>query len=200
MTFRSLQYESVFYVSKILPVVDVIILSMNELKFLSSFEHLSQDVSMTKLWRLTLDSIRQSWKALELKWIRFVTLYNQHLQKEPGKEHSLHYKQQLVNIVQKDRAIQGKNSIFWEVISSVRSQDGSVGIVTRYGLEGPGIESGWGEIFRTYPDRLWGPTSLLYNGYRVFPGGKGGRGMMLTTHPLLLPRLRKSWGIPPLTL
>jgi len=29
-----------------------------------------------------------------------------------------------------------------------------------------------GEIFRTCPDRPWGPTSLLYNGYRVFPGGK----------------------------
>jgi hypothetical protein len=42
--------------------------------------------------------------------------------------------------------------------------------------------------------------SLLYNGYRVFAGGKGGRGVMLTTHPLLVPRLRKSWAIPPLTL
>jgi len=29
-----------------------------------------------------------------------------------------------------------------------------------------------GEIFRTCPDRPWGPLSLLYNGYRVFPGGK----------------------------
>jgi len=29
-----------------------------------------------------------------------------------------------------------------------------------------------GEIFRTCPDRLWGPPSLLYNGYRVFHGGK----------------------------
>ena len=28
----------------------------------------------------------------------------------------------------------------------------------------------WGENFR--PNRPWGPTSLLYNGYRVFPGGK----------------------------
>jgi hypothetical protein len=27
-----------------------------------------------------------------------------------------------------------------------------------------------GEIFRTLPDRNWGPPSLLYNGYRVsFP-------------------------------
>jgi len=29
-----------------------------------------------------------------------------------------------------------------------------------------------GEIFRTCPDRPWGPPSLLYNGYGVFPGGK----------------------------
>ena len=29
-----------------------------------------------------------------------------------------------------------------------------------------------GEIFRTCPDRPWGPPSLLYNGYRVFPRGK----------------------------
>jgi len=28
------------------------------------------------------------------------------------------------------------------------------------------------EIFRACPDRPWGPPSLLYNGYRVFPGGK----------------------------
>jgi len=47
-----------------------------------------------------------------------------------------------------------------------------VGIATGYGLDGPGIESRWGEIFRTCPDRLWGPPSLLYNGYRVFPAGK----------------------------
>jgi len=67
-------------------------------------------------------------------------------------------------------------------------------------LEGPGIESRWGEIFRSYPDRLRGPPSLLYNGYRFFSGGKGARGVMLTTHTLLVPRLRKSWAIPPLTL
>ena len=28
------------------------------------------------------------------------------------------------------------------------------------------------EIFRTCPDRPWGPPSLLYNGYLFFPGGK----------------------------
>jgi hypothetical protein len=30
----------------------------------------------------------------------------------------------------------------------------------------------WGEIFRTCPDLPWGPPSLPYNRYRVFPGGK----------------------------
>jgi len=47
-----------------------------------------------------------------------------------------------------------------------------VGIATAYGFDGPGIKSRWGEIFRTSPDRPRGPPSLLYNGYRVFPGGK----------------------------
>jgi hypothetical protein len=84
--------------------------------------------------------------------------------------------------------------------SVLGSRHSVVGIATSYGLEGPGIESRWGEIFRIYPDRPRGPPSLLYNGYRVFPGGKGGRGVMLTTHPLLVPRLRKNWAIPPLTL
>jgi len=46
----------------------------------------------------------------------------------------------------------------------------AVGIATAYGLDGRGIESRWGEIFRTSPDWPWGPPSLLYNGYRVFPG------------------------------
>ena len=42
----------------------------------------------------------------------------------------------------------------------------SVGIATGYGLDGPGIESRWrGEIFRTCPDRPWGPPRLLFNGY-----------------------------------
>ena len=48
----------------------------------------------------------------------------------------------------------------------------SVGIATGYGLDGPGIESRRGEIFRTCPDRPCGPPSLLYNWYPVFPGDK----------------------------
>ena len=41
----------------------------------------------------------------------------------------------------------------------------------RAGLSGDRIPRG-GVIFRTCPDRPWGPPSLLYNGYRVFPVGK----------------------------
>ena len=47
----------------------------------------------------------------------------------------------------------------------------SVGIATDYGLEGPGSNPG-GARFSTRPDRPWSPPSFLYNGYRVFPGGK----------------------------
>jgi len=40
-----------------------------------------------------------------------------------------------------------------------------------------------GEIFRTCPDRPWGPPSLLYNGYRVFPGGKAAGAWRWPTTP-----------------
>jgi len=51
-----------------------------------------------------------------------------------------------------------------------------------------------------YFDVFWGPPSLLSNGYRgLFSGGKAGRGVMLTTHPHLVPRSRKRGAIPPLT-
>jgi hypothetical protein len=45
-----------------------------------------------------------------------------------------------------------------------------------------------GKLFRTCPDLPWGPPSLLYNGYRVFPGVESGRGVTLTPHPLLVLR------------
>ena len=51
---------------------------------------------------------------------------------------------------------------------SQRDQDSPVGtarLVTCWTVPG-------GEIFRTRPALPWGPPSLLYNGYRVFTGGK----------------------------
>jgi hypothetical protein len=53
-------------------------------------------------------------------------------------------------------------------------RDSSVGIATRYGVDGPGIEPGGGrvEIFRSRSDRPWGSPSHLFNGCLVFPGDK----------------------------
>ena len=48
----------------------------------------------------------------------------------------------------------------------------SVGIATGYGLDGPGIEFRWRQDFPHLSRPTLGPPSLLYNGYRVFPGGK----------------------------
>jgi hypothetical protein len=52
-----------------------------------------------------------------------------------------------------------------------------------------GSNPGGGEIFRACPHRPWGPPSLLYNGYRVFPGGR----KRLTPHSVLVPR--SSWPV-----
>ena len=72
-------------------------------------------------------------------------------------------------------------------------RDSSVGTATRYGLDGPGIDSRWGgEIFCTRPDRPCGPPCLLlYNGYRVsFPGVKR-PGRAVTPLPHVVSRLEK---------
>jgi len=86
----------------------------------------------------------------------------------------------------------------WPCAQLLCGPGSSVCIATGYGLDGPGIESRWGggEIFRTCPDRPWGPPSLLYNGCRVFPGGKERPGVTLTPHPLLVLWSRKSRAIP----
>jgi hypothetical protein len=60
---------------------------------------------------------------------------------------------------------------FFSNISS-RGRDSSVSIATCYRLDGPGIESRWKRDFPHCSDRPCAPTSLLYNGYRVFPEGK----------------------------
>jgi hypothetical protein len=43
-------------------------------------------------------------------------------------------------------------------------RDSSVDIATRYGLDGPGIKSLWGEIFRKHPDRTGGIPCLFLGG------------------------------------
>ena len=89
---------------------------------------------------------------------------------------------------------------FYRCINSLCGPGSSVSIVTGYGLDGPGMNPGGGKIFRTCPDRPWSPPSLLYNGYRVFPGGKERPRRDAAPHPLLLPWSRKSIAIPLLPL
>jgi len=76
----------------------------------------------------------------------------------------------------------------------------SVGIANGYGLDGPGIESRWGEIFRSCPYRPYGLPSLLYNGYLVFPGGEKRPGRDAHPSHLIVPCSRKSRAIRLLTL
>ena len=72
-------------------------------------------------------------------------------------------------------------------------RDSSVGIATelravRFGDRMPVR----GEIFRTRPDRPWGPPSLLHNRHQVFPRRKTAGGGGSVDHPLhLVPRLKK---------
>ena len=72
-------------------------------------------------------------------------------------------------------------------------RDSSVGIASRYGLEGRRIEFRWSEIFRTCPDRPSGLLSLLYNGYRVFLGVKRPGCGVDHPPPHLAPRLKKEY-------
>jgi hypothetical protein len=69
-----------------------------------------------------------------------------------------------------------------QLVSNLQNLDGSVskdadctGQCVYCSLSCPAVRGSnpfGGEIFRNRPDRPRGPRSLLYNGYRVFPGGK----------------------------
>jgi hypothetical protein len=77
-------------------------------------------------------------------------------------------------------------SVCYEFIIS--GPDSSVGIVTGYGLDGLDVQTGTG----AHPASCaMGTGSFL---------GQSGRGMTLTTHPLLAPRLRMSRATPLLPL
>ena len=83
--------------------------------------------------------------------------------------------------------------IIWKALKSVKKETSPWLMSSQYYTAllktawAGGSNPGGGEIFRTCLDRPWGPPSLLYNGYRVFPGVKSGRGVTLTPHSLLVP-------------
>jgi len=81
-----------------------------------------------------------------------------------------------------------------------RGPGSSVGIVTDYGLDCPESNPGGDEIFRSSRPAL-GPTQPLVKWVPgLSPGVRCGRSVLLTTHPLLVPRSWKSRAIPLPTL
>jgi len=73
---------------------------------------------------------------------------------------------------------------------------GSVDIATELRAGRSGIKSRWG---RDFPPVYTGPRAHPASckmGFGSFPGVKCGRGVLLTTHPLLVPRSWKSRAIP----
>ena len=83
-------------------------------------------------------------------------------------------------------------AVFRENIGSKGGPGSSVSIGLATGLI-RGSNPGGGEIFRISPHRLWGTSSLLYNGYRVFLGGKERPGRDADPSPLSSTVVKKRW-------
>jgi hypothetical protein len=88
----------------------------------------------------------------------------------------------------------------------ISAPSSAFGIATGYGLDNRGVRVRVPVRSRILsspcrPDRLWGPSSYLSNGYRgLFPRGQSGRSVKLTIHLQLMPRSRKCGSIYPLPL
>ena len=75
--------------------------------------------------------------------------------------------------------------------SFIVGRDGSVGIATSYGVDGPGTESR-GERLSAPVQTGTGAHPASYTmGTGFLSWGQSGRGVALTTHPQLAPRLKK---------
>jgi len=86
--------------------------------------------------------------------------------------------------------------IYGTVHSKTCGPGSSVGIATDHGLDGPGSNPDGG---RDFPPVQTGPgahPASCKMGTGSFPGVKCGRGVLLTTHPLLVPRSWKNRAMP----
>jgi len=84
------------------------------------------------------------------------------------------------------------SNLFHKVLYMFSGPGSSVGIATDYGMDGPGSNPSGDEIFRPSRPAL-GPTQPPLKWIRALPlRVKCSRGVLLTTHPLLVPRSWKS--------
>ena len=70
-----------------------------------------------------------------------------------------------------------------QLLPVMRGQGSSVGIVTDYGLDGPGSNPGGDEFFRPVQTGPETHTASCKMGTGSFSEAKCGRGVLLTTHP-----------------
>ena len=95
----------------------------------------------------------------------------------------------------------GHCPLFCFVYSTIlRGPGSSVGIATDYGLDGPGSNPGGDENFPPVQSGPGAHPASCKMGTGSFPRVKCGRGLLLTTHPLLVPRSWKCRAIPLPTL
>ena len=87
------------------------------------------------------------------------------------------------------------NKLLIDVLKlSVEDRDSSVGIATSYGRDGHGVNPSGGRVFPQPSRPDLGPTSLLYNGYRVIGWRGVKRARRGADHPPhLAPRLNKEY-------
>ena len=74
------------------------------------------------------------------------------------------------------------------------------GTATRYGLDGPGIDSQWGRDFPHPSKPAFGPTRPPIQRVLGHSRGLTRRGVALITHLHLAPKLKKEWSEPLLPL
>jgi len=86
--------------------------------------------------------------------------------------------------------------MYMHVYTNVCGPGSSVGIATVYGLDDPGSNPCEVEIFRPSRPALGAHPASCKMDTGSFQGVKCGRGVLLTTHPLLVPQSWKSRAIP----
>ena len=72
---------------------------------------------------------------------------------------------------------------YFTLLTVCGGRDSSVGIGTRYGLDGPGIESRCGRDFPRPSRPALGSTQPPVKWVPGLSRGSSGRGVLLTTHP-----------------